>query len=147
MNAPAGLNALNGRPVAEESILSVYQIIGIVVIFTIIASVVSYSKDLFQFDFGSVWAKYVPSIPYLNSYLSPTGTTMEDETRSGPAALDYPNKMPVTPTIEAKDEGTASQTWCLVGEDMTGRWCVQVQGVKACEADRTFSSKNACEKK
>lgn len=147
MNAPAAVNALNGRAVAEESLLSVYQIVGIVVIFTIIASVVSYSKDLFQFDVSAAWANYVPSIPYLGTYLAPTGTAMEDETRTGPATLDYPNKMPVTPTIEAKDAATASQTWCLVGEDMTGRWCVQVQGVKACEPDRTFGSKNACEKK
>ena len=147
MNAPATINALNGKAVPEESILSIYQIIGIVVIFTIIASVVSYSKNLFQIDFSGLWAKYVPSIPYVGTYLAPTGTAMEDETRTGPATLDYPNNMPVSPTVQAKDEGTASQTWCLVGEDMTGRWCVQVQGVKACEADRTFSSKNACEKK
>lgn len=137
--------ALNGKPVVPESVLSVYQIIGVVVVFTIIASVVSYSKHLFQFDIMSWLSTNVyPSIPFINTG---SGTAHEDVNRSGPATLDYPNKMDVSPTIENKDAATASQTWCLVGEDMTGRWCLQVQSVKACEPDRTFSSKNACEKK
>ena len=139
--------ALNGKAVEPQSVLSVYQVIGVVVVFTIIASVVSYSKDLFQFDIsGWLSTNVYPSIPFINGGAG-FGTTQEDQNRSGPATLDYPNKMPVSPTIEGKDGATASQTWCLVGEDMTGRWCVQVQSVKACDADRTFSSKNACEKK
>jgi hypothetical protein len=145
MNAPALTEAaLNGKTVAEPSVLSVYQVVGIVIVLLIIGSVVTYSKDLFQFDIrGWLSANVYPSIPYLNG--GATATTMEDETRSGPATLDYPNKVPVQPQVEGGDAATAAQTWCLVGEDMTGRWCVQVQGVKACDADRTFSSKNACE--
>lgn len=137
--------ALNGKPIVPEPVLSVYQIIGVVVVFTIVASVVSYSKHLFQFDIMEWLSTTVyPSIPFINTG---SGTAQEDVNRSGPATLDYPNKMAVSPTIEGKDGATASQTWCLVGEDMTGRWCVQVQSVKACDPDRTFSSKNACEKK
>jgi len=150
MNSPVP-SALNGKAVVPEPILSVYQIIGIVVIFTIIASVVSYSKHLFQFDFRGWLSTNVypllPSMGSLNFISVGAGTAQEDENRSGPATLDYPNKMPVQSAVEGGDAATASQTWCLVGEDMTGRWCVQVQSVKACDADRTFSSKNACEAK
>lgn len=36
-------------------------------------------------------------------------------------------------------------TWCFVGEDKTGRWCVHVPNNHACDPDRTFQSRDACE--
>jgi hypothetical protein len=37
------------------------------------------------------------------------------------------------------------ETWCFVGEDMTGRWCVRVPSASACVAERSFSTRSDCE--
>ncbi len=36
------------------------------------------------------------------------------------------------------------ETWCFVGEDSSGRWCVQVPSTHACDPPRTFSSRSDC---
>lgn len=37
------------------------------------------------------------------------------------------------------------QTWCFVGEDKTGRWCVSVPTAHACDPERTYETRDACE--
>lgn len=43
---------------------------------------------------------------------------------------------PVHPDIES---------WCFVGEDLTGRYCVKVPSAKSCDAARTYKSRQDCE--
>lgn len=38
-----------------------------------------------------------------------------------------------------------SESWCFVGEDTTGRWCVRVPSSHACDPDRSFASRSDCE--
>ena len=38
-----------------------------------------------------------------------------------------------------------SETWCFVGEDNTGRWCVQVPLPSLCEPIRSYESRSRCE--
>lgn len=47
---------------------------------------------------------------------------------------------PVPERAVAKEE-----TWCFVGEDMTGRWCVRVPHRGACDSERAYSSRSDCE--
>jgi len=116
---------------------SIYAIIGIIILFTIFASVVSYSKDLF------VLPSWVPGISSLfgGAPADPAGDMPND----GPAPVTYPDGEGKIPASSNVSNDSAEQTWCLVGEDMAGRWCVEVPNVKACDADRTFNSKNTCE--
>lgn len=37
------------------------------------------------------------------------------------------------------------EAWCFVGEDLEGRWCVQVPSREACDANRVFGSREDCE--
>lgn len=37
------------------------------------------------------------------------------------------------------------ESWCFVGEDFTGRWCVNVPSERSCDAERTFGSRSECE--
>ncbi len=39
----------------------------------------------------------------------------------------------------------STESWCFVGEDKTGRWCVKVPNSHACDPDRTFSTQSDCE--
>lgn len=37
------------------------------------------------------------------------------------------------------------ETWCFVGEDLTGRYCVRVPSSAACNPDRSYTSRSDCE--
>lgn len=39
----------------------------------------------------------------------------------------------------------SGQTWCFVGEDLTGRWCVKVPNPQACSPERVFNNRADCE--
>ncbi len=36
------------------------------------------------------------------------------------------------------------ESWCFVGEDVTGRWCVRVPTPHSCTPDRLFDSEDNC---
>ena len=108
--------------------ISIYRIIGIIVAFIIIASVLSYCKDLFLNFWNTA-----------NFWQSGSPHRHEDETRSGPMNI---NDQAVSPDSSV---ASSDQTWCFLGEDMVGRWCVQVSSPSMCPTDRSFASKNRCE--
>jgi len=57
-----------------------------------------------------------------------------------------PAVAPAAPaTVPTASRGGAGESWCFVGEDLTGRWCVRVPSDRACDANRTFASRAACE--
>lgn len=37
------------------------------------------------------------------------------------------------------------ETWCLIGEDLSGRYCVRVPGPDSCTHERSFLSQDQCE--
>ena len=129
--------------------LSIYKIIGVILIFGIFGAVISYSKDLFDFSISD-WVKIhlLQDIPFLRSNVG-----QEPTTDNGATPLQYPNatvptsvKEPIASSKEVTPSASAEQTWCLIGQDSAGNWCVQVQNEKSCEKDRSFVSKNACER-
>jgi len=44
-----------------------------------------------------------------------------------------------------KEQHDARETWCLVGEDLNGRYCVRVPGPHSCTHERSFLSQDQCE--
>ena len=36
------------------------------------------------------------------------------------------------------------ESWCFVGEDVVGRWCVRVPFPQSCTPDRLFDSEDSC---
>jgi len=141
---------------------STYQIIAFVIIFLIVASIIYYLKDFLQ----SEWKKLFPTNELTgestNSVLSTdlNQNVLKNTTNSVPATLDYSkildakhttgSLMGAEPPTKAdpvlEEPASSEQTWCLVGEDMAGRWCIQVQSPKHCEPIRSYKTKNYCEK-
>jgi hypothetical protein len=42
-------------------------------------------------------------------------------------------------------DNTKNQTWCFIGEDNTGRYCVKVPRADLCDPIRTFGQRESCE--
>jgi len=155
-------------PLPESSSYSVYQIVGIIIIFTIFASVVSYSKDILSLD---IWSWLSNKVNSLNPFSS-NGPVVGVEHNHNGAALHYPNEdnavkhelkesakdikqepkeaekkhEPIASAKEPPPVASAEQTWCFIGDDIAGRWCVQVPNEKSCDNHRAYKSKNACER-
>lgn len=114
--------------VPDLNYISTYRIIGIIVAFIIFASVISYSKDLFIID--TTWFKNM----LINQQTSVHKN--EDVARVGPSSI---------PVSSDSNIASDQQTWCFVGEDNVGKWCVQVSSPNMCPPERSFGSKNRCE--
>ena len=76
------------------------------------------------------WMNYLFGTPDTEYSIS---TYVQDTT--SPLLKKQTSDMPVKP----------SETWCFVGEDNTGRWCVKVPLPSLCEPIRTYGSRNSCE--
>jgi hypothetical protein len=66
------------------------------------------------------------------------------EQRRGTTAFDTSAasiQPPQPPAVVHPD----TESWCFVGEDLTGRYCVKVPSAKSCEASRTYRSRQDCE--
>ena len=43
------------------------------------------------------------------------------------------------------EPANSTQSWCFVGEDLSGRYCVKVPSDATCTSDRLFKSRDECE--
>lgn len=55
------------------------------------------------------------------------------------------NVAAVLPAPLAPAAAATKETWCFVGEDLSGRYCVKVPSETACSSERTFNSRSSCE--
>jgi len=134
-----------------------YQIFGFVIIFLIFASIIYYTKDVLY----SEWRKMYPVNELTGETPLQSAFAAQDNiNKSAPAQIDYSKDASGSqatgilmgaqeaatnkPVLEGP--ASADQTWCLVGEDMAGRWCIQVQSPAGCEPVRTYKTKNQCER-
>lgn len=53
--------------------------------------------------------------------------------------------LPPPPVPEVLPTAQERESWCFVGEDLSGRYCVRVPSEKSCDPDRTFLDRSACE--
>lgn len=64
------------------------------------------------------------------------------EQQRGAADIPAP---PMTPPQPSAPVHPDTESWCFVGEDLTGRYCVKVPSKSSCESSRTFTSRQDCE--
>lgn len=145
--APAAASATANA--APESTMSSYMIVAFVIIFLIFSSIIYYMKDVFY----SIWRSAYPVSELTGQpIVSEQNTGTVSDTQPASTVLDYAGMTTSTPpgpvdttVAVAAAAASSDQTWCLVGEDMAGRWCMQVQSDAHCDADRTYRTKNKCE--
>jgi len=52
---------------------------------------------------------------------------------------------PVTKSTSERNPNGPPESWCFVGEDLTGRYCIKVPSDTNCDAERTFRTRRDCE--
>ncbi len=76
-----------------------------------------------------------------------TQNGMLTETAPAPPVLT-PAALPTVSTSERTGKvvnAKKPETWCLVGEDLVGRWCVAVPKPDLCPRERSFVNRSDCE--
>lgn len=68
-----------------------------------------------------------------------------NKTAASTPYLDESGSLHVTPELPPPVKQERAAAWCLVAEDMSGRYCVKVPGPDSCEPGRTYDSKQTCE--
>lgn len=139
---------MNSLPVqtAVTSNFSIYIGVAFILIFLIIAGIFYYAPDIINIDRD--WLSNNVIDPLTNLYSSSMDwlkgknkvESKDVDSNYGPAQITNNSLVPEDTT------NTFKQVWCLVGEDIAGRWCIQVPGEQSCDSDRSFPNKNDCEK-
>jgi len=81
------------------------------------------------------WMKMFTATPRVTSL----GGLQQVDTSSPPPIA------PVTQSTSERHPEPPSESWCFVGEDLTGRYCVKVPSASECDGDRLFRSRSDCE--
>lgn len=66
---------------------------------------------------------------------------------SMPVLVEKPIENPIEKPIEKAllEVKSLRESWCFVGEDLSGRYCVKVPSEEACDPSRTFLTESDCE--
>jgi len=134
-------------PVAENDFTG-YQTFGIfaiVVLITIGIGSFVYNYDLYSSPW---WSDRI--------YTESGWTDMFDSFKTGwfgawQSAIPFSlAQSPVLDVVSNRDQGNKGgqkqrESWCFVGEDLTGRYCVKVPSPKSCTRDRLYYSRLDCE--
>lgn len=75
---------------------------------------------------------------------APAGSNTLQAVEEKIQALQKEIAQPDTTLMEQKGVA-APESWCFVGEDLTGRYCVRVPSSSACSPDRSYKSRSDCE--
>ena len=125
--APSAFSAFSGLPWVSIAIASVFLLVGFIVFYVQHYSLQSVIKWWKEFVFG------------------PSSTAA---TATAAAALSVQDTTSPLAQLKTQTAGVATnpgETWCFLGEDNTGRWCVKVPIPSLCEPARSYGGRDPCE--
>ena len=142
-NMAANINTSANSMVQTTSFMSKKIWIGVGIAILVLALVAVAQQTTFWRDILTKLG-YGSSIGSIGSIVptGPTGTT-------GQVPLlnittdDYEHKD--GKEMQVEKPRSIRETWCFVGEDLTGRFCVKVPSENSCDRDRSFGSRSDCE--
>ena len=121
---------------SQPSMTNVYLVLGVGFIFLMIVGLYVYLTSKPKPEETPIASKSALEQPIVTLFEEPSDDT-EHETA---ITSDHTNEQGAK---HAMTESTGS--WCFVGEDLSGRYCVQVPSDNACTSDRSFTTKGECE--
>ena len=120
---------------------SYYAIIAIALVLVSVGAYVAFWRSYWTYD--NIWSWWNP--PAIS--LTELGV-LQQVSVPLPVPLPVPYPVPgaaaTASTSERRPEGP-KESWCFVGEDLTGRYCVKVPSDKSCDRDRLFGNQKDCE--
>lgn len=91
-----------------------------------------------------------PAQDALSKVVTSDHTKLTGETAiltGSPVTIQPPHIQPVPAQAESTSEKRPDvvESWCFVGEDLSGRYCVKVPNDSACSKDRVYNSRTDCQ--
>jgi hypothetical protein len=125
VNTAVAANGVSGLPWLQIGIVFVALVSGLVFFFLTQSNLnLSRIIDIQEYLFGSRGDPTAAAILSLQDTTSPLAQ-LKTQT----------NTLPTKP----------GETWCFLGEDNTGRWCVKVPLPSLCEPSRSYGGRDPCE--
>lgn len=93
---------------------------------------------------------YATRISWMEYLFGPGANTETGETVETGAAAAVATQDTTSPLAQLKTQTNSlptkpGETWCFLGEDNTGRWCVKVPLPSLCEPARSYGGRDPCE--
>ena len=151
---------MNVVPQEHSYSFFVVIVIGLLVLAGISVFVLQWKQEASPWGSGPFGAQEQPwykswwsTAPASDLGVGLAGNTMPDTTMPGAKKPGAKKSGATTPGAAATATATPEQSlkthmkesWCFVGEDLTGRYCVKVPSEKSCDADRVFGNRKDCE--
>jgi len=145
------LNATNSSlsPVLPTwSLRSVLSVVGILVGITIVCFSIATLFQYYKWHTSPWFADRYYASSHIWDWLDALTTRTRMTSQSGIQEVDIPLEKPLAAATQSTSERhpePPSESWCFVGEDLTGRYCVKVPAASSCDSDRLFRSRSDCE--
>jgi len=139
----SGLNALDSPPSTVASVTALlydWRIWGVIALLALVLIGVGMYLNYERWATSPWWSDRYNASHHIFSWLSSTPDlkAIVPETEH----QEYHEEPKHTPHNSPRD---TRETWCLVGEDLNGRYCIRVPGPQSCTHDRSFLSQDQCE--
>lgn len=138
----SGLNVLDTTPTTASVVTALYdwRVWGLIALIVVILVAVGAFLNYERWATSPWWSDRYYASQQLFSWLpSMTNQAPQSESKS---IVPEQERQEDLPKNEPRD---ARETWCLVGEDLNGRYCVRVPGPHSCTHERSFLSRDQCE--
>jgi len=133
------------RMEAEPVINNLYYIIGILgLVFFVIACAYLYSV-ITQPDETSILPLQSKGEPEPEPESEPKQESESEPKQESEQEQELKPKPEPNQEKKIQSARLQSESWCFVGEDLSGRYCVKVPSHKACNSDRSFYTREDCE--
>jgi hypothetical protein len=142
----SGLNVLDTTPTTASAVTAAlydWRVWGLIALIVVILVAVGAFLNYERWAASPWWSDRYYASQQLFSWLpSMTNQAPQSESKSIVPEQERQDEKEERHKPEPRD---ARETWCLVGEDLNGRYCIRVPGPHSCTHERSFLSRDQCE--
>jgi hypothetical protein len=142
------LAAADASPLPTWSLRQILSVVAILVGITIVCFGVATLFQYYKWHTSPWYSDRYYASSHIWDWLSSLTSSSRITSQGGIQEVDIPLEKPMAPATESTSERhpePPSESWCFVGEDLTGRYCVKVPSASSCEASRYFPTRSDCE--
>ena len=135
MNTASANNLITNTPGLPTWVIVIGVVVGLVIIAVLITNM--------RYDASPWWADRYNAVNSIWSWFG--GAQPQLLPSGGIQTIPLPGPpAPAAPPTQPSATRGVRETWCFVGEDFTGRYCIKVPSEDLCDAERSYRSREAC---